>query len=832
MINPHAGFPQASKPKRPATRKSVRWFWRIFLGGFGLFFLIVMLALMGVFGKMPSLKQLENPSLLQSSEVYASDGTLMGKYYRERGNRSNVNYSDISPHVIHALVATEDVRFYNHSGIDWKRTGAAIVTMGSNGGGSTITQQLAKQLLGQGNRNFFLRVMEKLKEYIIAVRLERNFTKEEILALYLNAVPYGDNVYGIRNAARTFFSKEPDRLDPNEAAVLVGMLKGNSIYNPRTHMLASYNRKNVVLSQMEKAGYTTGAEATRLKATPITLHYQKLDENTGYAPYFREVLKDELKDVLKDLKNADGDPYDIYDDGLKVYTTINTKMQQYAEEAVTAQMPMLQKALNAQRNIRNGSVWEGHNNVLESAMKASDRWKNEKEDGLTDAQVRASFKQPVHMKVFAWNAKREKDTLMTPLDSIKYHRQMMQTAFMVMDPITGEVRAWVGGISFKTWKYDHANMGTKRQVGSSIKPFLYAQAMEERGFTAETSVEDVQQSFGKDQKVPATTKSCSGRTMSMASALAWSKNCATAYIMKQVGPEQFASFLSEKIHIPTRVEPFPSIALGSCDLSLYEMMWGYTVFPGHGYSTKPKLITRIEDRNGNVIKRVDMTADRQEAISEVTAYNMTRLMEGPVTKGTAAGLMQALGASEMGGKTGTTNDNADAWFMGYVPQLVAGVWVGCDDRFIRIESAQGYGGTAARPIWQSFFQKVYNDPSLGIDRTRTFDKPADLNNAELMGDVSDIIQDTIPNAEGEDMGSGTADDYSNSASDTIPAESQRPDDQPASDQQQPRPKRDSSKAGAPRIGEAAPPPEEKKGIFRKLFGGKKNKDKDKPENEY
>ncbi|TCZ74550.1 transglycosylase domain-containing protein [Flaviaesturariibacter aridisoli] len=829
-IEPHAGFPQTGKPKKPRTRRSVRIFWSVFLGGLGLFFLIIVLALMGVFGRMPSLKQLENPSLLQSSEVYAADGTLMGKYYRERGNRSNVNYSDISPHVIHALVATEDVRFYSHSGIDWKRTGSAVATMGSSGGGSTVTQQLAKQLLGQGNKNVALRVIEKLKEYIIAVRLERNFTKEEILALYLNAVPYGDNVYGIRNAARTFFSKEPDRLDPNEAAVLVGMLKGNSIYNPRTHMVAAFNRKNVVLSQMEKAGYMKPAEAAALKSTPITLHYQKLDENTGYAPYFREVLKDELKDALKDLKNAEGDPYDIYDDGLKVYTTINTKMQQYAEEAVSSQMPMLQRTLNSQSNIRNGSVWKGHDNVLDAAMKASERWRNLKDEGLTEDQIRAAFKQAVPMKVFAWNMKREKDTVMTPIDSIKYHRQMMQTAFMVMDPITGEVKAWVGGISFKTWKYDHANIETKRQVGSSIKPFLYAQAMEERGFTPETPVEDVQQSFGKDQKVPATSKSCSGRTMSMASALAWSKNCATAYIMKQVGPEQFASFLSEKIHIPTKVEPFPSIALGSCDLSLYEMMWGYTVFPGHGYSTKPKLITRIEDRNGNVIKRIDMTADRKESISEVTAYNMTRLMEGPVTKGTAAGLMQALGAAEMGGKTGTTNDNADAWFMGYTPQLVAGVWVGCDDRFIRIESAQGFGGTAARPIWQNFFQKVYNDASLGIEKSRTFDKPADMDNSAYQGDVESIIPDSLENAEGQDMGAGSAQDYQlDTSSEYIPPESQKPvDDAPPAD----RPKRDSGKTVAPKIGEAAPPQEEKKGIFRRIFGGKKNKDKDKPENEY
>lgn len=547
-------------------------------------------------------------------------------------------------------------------------------------------------------------MIEKFKEYIVAIRLERNFTKEEIIALYLNAVPYGDNIYGIRNAARTFFQKEPDRLTPVESAVLVGMLKGNSIYNPRIRYKAAFERKNIVIGQMEKNNYITVAQASQYKAAPIPLNYKKLDENTGYAPYFREVLKDEIEDALKGLTNADGDEYNIYDDGLRIYTTINPRMQQYAEEAVAQQMPILQRTLNNQRNIKTGSVWKGHENVLEAAMKASDRWNNLKDDGLSDEEIKATFRQKVPMKVFAWNKDRSKDTVMTPMDSIKYHRQMMQTAFMVMDPGTGEIRAWVGGIDFKTWKLDHANLKTKRQVGSTIKPLLYCQAMEERGFTPETMVEDVQQRFGKDQLVPATGKTCSGRTVTMASALAWSRNCATAYIMKQVGPAQFAGFL-ERINIPTKVDPFPSIALGSCDLSLFEMMWGYSIFPGRGFSTRPIMISRIEDRNGNVLKRFDGVSNRKEAVSEVTAYQMTRLMEGPVTKGTAAGLMQALGAKEMGGKTGTTNSNADFWFMGYTPQLLAGAWVGCDDRFITIESAAFYGGTAARPIWQAFFKK-------------------------------------------------------------------------------------------------------------------------------
>jgi penicillin-binding protein 1A len=813
-------------------KKSIRIFWIALFSAIGFIVLIFLLVILGVFGKLPTMKQLENPTILQSSEVYATDGTLMGKYYREHGNRSNVSYHDISKHVIDALVATEDERFYEHSGIDFKRTLSAVFFLGHKGGGSTITQQLAKNLLEQGSTNKATRLIEKLKEYIVAVRLERNFTKEEILALYLNAVPFGENIYGIRNASRTFFQKEPDRLSTEEAALLVGMLQANTRYNPIKNPTAARERRNVVLGQMEKNGYLAEAEEERLKALPIRTHYKKMDENTGYAPYFREVLKDEIRDALRGLTNSDGEPYDIYDDGLKIYTTINPKMQQYAEEAIAQQMPMLQKALNSQRNIKTGSVWKGNTpaNVLEAAMKNSDRWDNLKAEGLSDAEIKNTFFVKVPMKVFAWNAKRETDTVMTPMDSIKYHRQMMQTAFMVMDPITGEIRAWVGGISFKTYKLDHAQLRTKRQVGSSIKPFLYCQAIEERGFTPETMVEDVQQDFGNHQLVPATSKSCSGRSMTMATALAWSKNCASAYIMKQVGPAQFSNFL-ERINIPTHVDPYPSIALGSCDLSLYEMLWGYTIFPGHGFSTKPSFITRIEDRNGNVIKRIDFGSNRKEAVSEATAYQMCKMMEGPVTKGTAAGLMQALGAKEMGGKTGTTNDNADAWFMGYTPQLLAGVWVGCDDRFIRIESAQGYGGTAARPIWQSFFKKVYGDKSLGIDRDAEFVKPADMqndiNNADLMNTIDG---NPANNDENTDV---NANDYTLDTSHSyIPPESQLPTDDENTPQKG-KSKKDSTKS--PKIGDMNQPQDEKKekkNIFQKIFGKKDDKKKDENSNDY
>jgi len=799
-------------------KKSIRIFWIVFLSGVGLFVLLILFVWFGAFGKLPGLKELENPSIVQSSEVFASDGTLMGKYYSEKGNRSVVNYRDISKNVINALVATEDERFYNHSGIDFKRTAGAIVRLGSNGGGSTISQQLALNLFnGERASNVILRGIQKLKEYIIAIKLERNFTKEEIIALYLNAVPFGDNVYGIRNASRTFFSKEPDRLSVEEAAVLVGMLKGNSMYNPRLHPKRAKDRRNVVLSQMERNNYLATAEATRLKALPITLNYRKLDENTGYAPYFREILRSEVNDILKDVKNPDGDNYNVYNDGLKIYTTINPKMQTYAEEAMAQQMPMLQKAMNAQSNIKKGTVWKGHEDVLKAAMHNSDRWRNLKDEDMSDADIEKTFRQKTKMRVFAWNAKREIDTVMTPMDSIKYHRQMMQSAFMVMDPVTGEVRAWVGGISFKTYKLDHANLKTKRQVGSSIKPLLYCQAIEERGFTPETLVEDVQQSFGKGQLVPATGKTCTGRTVTMASALTWSRNCATAYIMKQVGAREFTNFLENKLNIPTKVDAFPSIALGACDLSLYEMMWAYTVFPGGGFSTKPVFISRIEDRNGNVIYRTDAGSNRKEAVSEATAYRMTQMMQGPVTVGTAAGLMDRLGAKAMGGKTGTTNNNADFWFMGYTPQLLAGTWVGCDDRFIQIESASFYGGTAARPIWEAFFKKVYADKALGISREADFLKPADLDNEVLTNEdygVEDISVDT--------MGGFNSGDYGFDSTNNIPAESKLPENDDAPAKQDQKPKKDSSKT--PKIGDMKEEKKEKRNIFQKIF--KKDKEND------
>src|ERR1700733_5355727 len=725
--------------------KLIRIFWILFFTGLVGFIALIAMINWGVFGQLPSLHELENPSLVLASEVYADDGSSMGKYYTAKGNRIHADYKDISPNVIHALVSTEDEHFYDHSGIDGKAVFRAILLFGKDGGGSTITQQLALNMFnGERSHNRFSRVIQKLKEWIIAIQLERNFTKDEILTLYLNDVSFSDNVYGIRGAARTFFQKEPDSLSVDQAAVLVGSVNNPRLLNPRTTPRAATERRNVVLNRMVSNHFLTEADAISLKEKPIDLsRYRKLDENNGVAPYFRDILRGDLKKWCKDHINpATNKPYNLFTDGLKIYTTIDPRMQTYADQAVAMQMPVLQHMLDGQRGVRSGAVWDDHKNILEAAMRNSQRWQDEEDAGLSDDDISRSFNVPVRMKVFAWNAAREKDTVMTPLDSIKYHRQMLQTGFMVMDPFSGAVKAWVGGIDFRTYKFDHVNINTKRQVGSSIKPFLYSLAIEDFNFTPETECEATQQYFPKYHNyVPAKNSGRTG-TRTMATGLAWSINEVAAYIMKSFGddgPQRFSEFIKQ-ISIPTHVAPYPSLALGACELSLYEMLWGYTMFPCGGFSTKPYYISRIEDKNGNVLAQFD--TERKEVLSQATAYTMARMMQGPVDFGTAAGLRNRLGVAEMAGKTGTTNDNSDAWFMGYTPQLMAGAWIGCDDRFIHLEGGLGYGAQAARPIWEYFFSKVLADKTLGIDRQAKFIQPENIR--KDMYDYQNLIEKTPP----------------------------------------------------------------------------------------
>ena len=813
--------------KQISVSKPVKIFWRLVLIGFGFVVLLILFANWGFFGKMPSIEDLENPSASLASEVIADDGTLMGKYYLE--DRTNVEFKDINSNVVHALVATEDERFYEHSGIDAFGLARAIVKLGRDGGASTITQQLAKNLFTDYSRNPFKRIIQKIKESIIAIKLERNFTKDEIITLYLNTVPFSDNVYGIRNASKTFFQKEPDRLKVEEAAVMIGMVNAPTLYNPRRNPKLALDRRNTVIDQMKRNKFVTESEAEELKRKAIVINFKKLDETAGLAPYFRMVLGEEMKKWCKAHSKPNGDNYDLYRDGLKIYTTVNPRMQLYAEEAVGKHMSYMQKILNSQSNIKNGKVWDGHANVLEAAMKASERWKNLKRDGLDDEEIKKTFYKKTPMRVFAWNTRRETDTTMTPYDSIRYHRQMLQAGFMAMDPLSGQIKAWVGGIDFKTFKYDHVNINTKRQVGSTIKPLLYSLAIEEAGFTPNTNVQDVQQNFGSYGLVPATSTTCTGRSMTMSSALTWSRNCATAYIMKQLGnnandgPKRFVDFL-KRCNLQTKIEPYPSIALGSCEISLYEMMQGYSMFPGRGFNSKPLLIARIEDRNGNVLENF-IPAQRKEVISEVTAYSVALMMQNVINNGTGRSMLGYGVEGEIAGKTGTTNDNSDAWFMGYTPQLLAGAWVGCDDRFIRFNSTDlGQGSRAALPIWAYFYSKASKDKTLGIDRSAKFLKPENMSN-DVIYDYLNSSNNVSPGAQGEDIGNGSSDDY-NIPMDAVPEEIGAESDLP----------KEKVKPGVPteekpvnpttdKPAQVEPEKKEKKGFLRGIFGGKKDKNK-------
>ncbi|WP_346315852.1 transglycosylase domain-containing protein [Chitinophaga sp. YIM B06452] len=747
-------------------RKSVKILWYAFGAGVAAFLLLLLLINLRLIGHMPSMEELENPRTSLASQVIAEDGTLMGKYLSI--DRSNVDYKDISKNVINALLATEDRNFYSHSGIDAKATAAVpfYLLIGKKRGSSTITQQLALNLQQDTEgktraRNVFVRGFQKLSEWVIAIKLERNLTKKEIITLYLNTVPFGDNVYGIENGARTFFSKDPARLSVEEAATLVGMLKGSTQYNPRRNPQMARDRRNTVINNMVDEGYITSAEGEAAKSRPIVLRYNKIDHNKGLAPYFREVLRAELKTWCKEHKKADGTEYNLYRDGLKIYTTINPRMQLYAEEAVAKHLKDLQKAFQQQANIKTGKIWKDPLAVkdLPVFMRESDRYRQMKEDEATDEEIEKAFNTPTKMQVFAWKSFTEPDlnvtdTVMTPLDSIKYSRAILQTGFMAMDPESGEVKAWVGGPDFRYFKNDHVSK-TLRQVGSTFKPFLYCFALM-NGFNPNTMLPNEPITIG-DWTLTTNSEGSVGGSISMAGALAKSLNLVSAYLIKQFGAKAFANFANTKIGFQSnKIEPYPSIALGTSTLSLFDMLRAYTMFPARGVITTPIYITRIEDRNGNILET--NVPEKKEVISEIDAYTMVKMMEGVTTTGgTGARLRFRYNIpGEVAGKTGTTNSNTDGWFIGYTPQLLAGAWVGCDNNYLRFNStALGQGANTGLPIWALFMQKVYADKTLGIDPNSKFPIPANMHN-DLYFNYDSNVQ---PGAEAEDYGNGDASDY-------------------------------------------------------------------------
>ena len=784
--------------------RSVKILWRLFFGGFAFLILMLLLANFGVFGKMPSVLELENPEADLASEIISADGVQMGKYYRE--NRSEIKYYEISPNAIHALIATEDERFYEHSGIDAQALARAVFTAGTQGGGSTITQQLAKMMLGQGRGNIIVRSVQKLKEWIVAVKLERNFTKEEIITLYLNHAPWA-NVYGIRNASRMYFQKEPKDLKIEEAAVLIGMLKGYG-YEPVHHQKSSIDRRNTVINQMAVARqhFITEAEATKLKAKPLITNYKPIDEATGIAPYYRRALLDVLKDwSLKNINPRTGDPYNLYRDGLKVFTTIDSRMQRYAEEAVEQHMPVLQKKLDSYFKIRK-NLWKGRDNIVEAAMKYSERWKAMKAEDLNEEDIKKSFMVPVKMKIFSWrgNDKHELDTVMTPYDSIKYHKQLLQTSLVAMDPKTGEIKAWVGGINYKWFKFDHAT--AKRQVGSTFKPLLYTLAVTDAGYTPETQVSGAPLTLGGK-----TISSGGGGTL--ANCLAFSRNAATWHLMAIIGVSRTIEF-AKQCGIKANLPPYPSIALGTADIPMLEMLQAYSMFPNKGFNTEPVYITRIEDKNGNLLHEFPVAQSKQ-VIGEADAYTMVKIMEGVVKIGTARRINSYNIPVQKAGKTGTTDANTDGWFIGYTPELLAGSWVGCGDPFIPIYTSNAGGSEMAAPNWGLFMSKVYADNKIPLARQKEFDEPAELKNDPIYADINFAELMNKGDSFVEDNGNGNADDFMD---EQIPIEKPVPDTPPAT-RKKPDEKKDN----------AIPP----KALMKPaVVDDKKNVPKPKKENEY
>lgn len=716
--------------------KYVKRFWRIYISL--ILFLIVFFSCisLGLFGFMPSFEELENPKSSIASEVYTADSVLLGKYFIQ--NRSNSKYSELSEDVVNTLIATEDSRFKSHSGVDVRSITRVIFKnfLGgrrSAGGGSTISQQLAKNLFPRSqNPNFIKIVFIKFKEWITAIKLERNYTKEEILAMYLNTVDFGSQSFGIKSAAKTYFGKVPNKLNKEESALLIGLLKAPTYYSPIRNPERALKRRDVVLFQMKKYDYIEEREYDSLKKLPVDVSkYRIEDQNNGMATYLREYLRDYINQWCKNNINpVTGNIYNLYKDGLKIYTTINSKMQKYAEEAVAEHIgKSLQPAFFKH--------WKGFKNapfdselskgkidtIFTSAMKRTERYANLKKQDLSDEEIKKIFKTPVKMTVFTW--KGDRDTTMSPMDSIKYYKYFLQTGFMSMEPKTGYVRAYVGGINYKHFKYDHVMVG-KRQVGSTFKPFIYTLAMQEGEFSPCSRVPNLPVSFELGDGESWTPKNSSdvkeGEMVTLKWALANSVNYISAYLMKRYSPQAVIK-ITRKMGIKSPIDAVYSICLGTPDLSVYEMVGANSTFANKGQYVEPILITKILDKSGNIL--ATFTPKKEEAISEETAYLMLTLMKGVVEWGTGARLRYRYQLNNpIAGKTGTTQNNSDGWFMGITPNLVSGVWVGCEDRSVHFRSTDlGQGATMALPIWALYMKKVYADKTLNVSQD-DFEKPA------------------------------------------------------------------------------------------------------------
>ncbi|WP_337568595.1 transglycosylase domain-containing protein [Hallella sp.] len=729
-----------------------------------LFFLIWF----GVVGYSPDIENLQNPISKSASLVYSEDGKVLGTYNADKANRIPVSFSKLSPHLVHALVATEDVRFYEHSGIDFIALGRAIVKRGllgheSAGGGSTITQQLAKQLYSAPASSSVERMLQKPIEWVTAIKLERNFTKEEIIALYLNYFDFLHGAVGIKTAANTYFNKEPKDLTVNEAALLIGLCKNPSLFNPVRYPERCKERRNVVLAQMVKAGYLSQAEGREYGAQPIELHFHRADHKDGVAVYFREYLRQYMMMERPERKNypswnyrqfvidsiafatdplcgwckkntkKDGTFYNIYTDGLKIHTTIDYKMQQYAEESVYGHVARyLQPIFNKENKAKPNAPFTEDltpaqvKQIMNRAVRQSERYRVMQESGCSAEEIERSFRTPVDMTVFTYHG--DIDTVMTPLDSIRYYKSFLRAGFLSMDAHNGHVKAYVGGIDFEHFQYDMV-MGGRRQVGSTIKPFLYSLAME-NGASPCDRAPNVQQTYmvgGKPWTPRNANRRRYGQMVTLKWGLAQSNNWISAYLMSRLNPRQFVNILHKfGINNPD-IYPSMSLCLGPCEVSVGEMVSAYTTFANNGIRIAPMFVTKIEDNEGNVV--AEFQPRMNEVISSASAYKMLVELMAVVDEGTAGRLRFRYHIpGEIGGKTGTTNRNSDAWFMGFTPQLVSGVWVGGEDRDIHFDNMRmGQGATMALPIWAYFMMKVYRDQSLPYDSTAVFDVPEDFN---------------------------------------------------------------------------------------------------------
>ncbi len=684
-------------------------FWILFSSTVLLLSIGLMLISYGWFGPLPSFDELENPKSSLATEVFTSDGQLLGKYFFQ--NRSYARFEEISPEVINALIATEDIRFYDHSGIDIRGLARAVFFLGKKGGASTISQQLAKNLFhGQGSHNKVSRVIQKLQEWIIALQLERRYSKHELISMYLNTVDFGYNAFGIKSAAKTYFNKPAQQLNVNEAAVLIGLLKGTSIYSPIKNPENALARRNTVITQMVKYDFVESVKGEKFKKLPLKLDFRKQSHTTGLATYFRENLRQELIRWCDNNLKADGANYNIYKDGLKVYTTIDSRMQTYAENAVETYMPELQKSFYDHWRGK-GNPWGNFNEVLDNSMRRTSSYQELKRNGKSIEEIKSYFNKPMKMTLFSWNG--PIDTICSLMDSIKYAKHFLHTGFMAMDPKNGHVKAWVGGINMDFSQYDHVNVSAKRQVGSTFKPFVYTVAID-NGIAPCTQIPNQPVVFPDfDNWSPSNYDGKNGGSLNLFQGLAMSINNIVAYLIKQVGPQAVID-LCRKLGVVSKLEPYPALCLGTYDMSVSEMVGAYGVYANKGIYNKPIYLTRIEDKNGVVLQ--EFNAESNEALSEETAYVMTKLMQGVVDKGTATRLRFRYGFRHpFAGKTGTTQNNSDGWFLGYSPEIVVGCWTGADDRSVHFRTTHlGGGANVALPTVSIFLTKVYADKSLGF----------------------------------------------------------------------------------------------------------------------